>query len=75
MQRGPTGALLIGSAETIAEKILYIHEALGGIVRLSFQMNVAALPLASRLRAIEILGTQVAPQVRNETASSSAALL
>jgi len=71
-QRGPTGALLIGDAETIAEKVLYINEALGGIVRLSFQMNVAALPLASRLHAIEILGTRVAPIVRKEVACVSA---
>jgi probable LLM family oxidoreductase len=62
--RGPTGALLIGDAETVAEKVLYTHQALGGIDRLDFQMTVASLPHAKMLHAIEILGTKVAPLVR-----------
>src|SRR5438045_4865118 len=43
-QRGPSGALLIGSPDEVLEKILRHNEALGGIVRLSFMMNVASLP-------------------------------
>lgn len=62
--RGLKGALLIGDAETVVEKILAINEALGGIARLSFQMTVATLPHAKMMRAIEILGTKVAPLVR-----------
>jgi probable LLM family oxidoreductase len=64
--RGPTGALLIGDAETVAEKILYVNEALGGISRITFQMGVSTLPHSKMTRAIEILGTQVAPIVRKE---------
>src|SRR5579872_1776605 len=64
--RGPTGALLIGDAETVAEKILYVNEALGGISRMTFQMGVSTLPHAKMMRAIEILGTRVAPIVRKE---------
>jgi len=67
--RGPTGALLIGDAETVSEKILYVNEVLGGISRLTFQMGVATLPHSKMLRAIEILGTRVAPFVRNEVAA------
>jgi probable LLM family oxidoreductase len=67
--RGPKGALLIGDAETVTEKILYINEALGGIARLTFQMGVSTLPHVKMMRAIEILGTQVAPLVRKELAS------
>jgi probable LLM family oxidoreductase len=63
--RTPTGALLIGDAETVAKKILYVHEALGGISRLTFQMGVSTLPHEKMLNAIKILGTQVAPAVRN----------
>src|SRR6201998_4432351 len=37
--RGPTGALLIGDAETIAKKITYVNDVLGGILRLTFQMG------------------------------------
>src|ERR1700693_4859913 len=61
--RGPTGALLIGDAETVAKKILYVNEALGGISRITFQMGVSTLPHQKMLRAIEILGTRVAPIV------------
>src|SRR3982074_1285104 len=55
-QRGPTGALLIGDAETVAKKILYVNEVLGGISRLTFQMGVAPPPHKKMLRAIETLG-------------------
>src|SRR6476646_1921311 len=61
--RGPTGALLIGDAKTVAKKILYVNEALGGISRITFQMGVSTLPHQKMLRAIEILGTRVAPIV------------
>jgi probable LLM family oxidoreductase len=66
--RGPTGALMIGDAETVAEKILYQHEALGGISRLTFQMGVSTLPHQTMLRAIEILGTRLLPMIKNELA-------
>src|SRR5271154_414199 len=65
-QRGPRGAFLIGDAETVAKKILYVNRALGGISRVTFQMGVSTLPHQKMLRAIEILGTRVAPMVRKE---------
>jgi probable LLM family oxidoreductase len=68
--RGPTGALLIGDAESVAEKILYVNEALGGVSRITFQMGVSTLPHQKMLRAIEILGTRVAPIVRKQLAES-----
>jgi probable LLM family oxidoreductase len=71
-QRGPTGALIIGDAETVAEKILTINQDLGGISRLTFQMSVASLPHAKLMHAIEILGAQVAPVVRTKLAASPA---
>src|ERR1700676_5013835 len=67
--RGPTGALLIGDAETVAEKILYVNDALGGISRITFQMGVSTLPHQKMLRAIEILGTSVVPILRRELAA------
>ena len=69
-QLGPTGALLVGNPEGVVEKILQVNEALGGISRLTFQMSVAALPHAKMLRAVELLGTQVAPMIRKALASS-----
>jgi len=70
--RGPTGALLIGDAETVAKKILYVNEALGGISRITFQMGVSTLPHEKMLRSIEILGTRVSPIVRSELTASPA---
>src|SRR3982074_2702012 len=61
--RGPTGALLIGDAETVAQKILYVNEVLGGLSRITFQMGVSALPHEKMLRSIELLGTRVGPNV------------
>src|SRR6267142_1374603 len=72
-QLGPTGALLVDDPETVAEKILRVNESLGGISRLTFQMSVAALPHAKLMRAIELIGTQVAPLVRTAVASETAA--
>ena len=71
--RGPTGALLIGDAETVAEKILYVNEALGGISRITFQMGVSTVAHQKMMRAIEILGTQVAPIVRQQLGLASGA--
>jgi len=62
--RGPTGALIVGDVEKVVAKILRMHESLGGIARLSFQMSVAALPHAKMMDAIRILGEQVAPALR-----------
>jgi probable LLM family oxidoreductase len=63
-QNGPLGALLVGGPKEIAEKILRHSEALGGISRVTFQMDNAGLSHEKLLRAIELLGTEVAPLVR-----------
>jgi hypothetical protein len=49
-QRGPAGALLIGDAETVAKKILYVNEVLGGISRVKFQISVSTLPHQKQYR-------------------------
>jgi len=69
--RGPRGALLIGDAETVAEKILYVNEVLGGLSRITFQMGVSALPHQKMLRSIELLGTRVAAAIRGELTASA----
>jgi probable LLM family oxidoreductase len=63
-QVGSLGALLVGSPEEVAAKILRHSDALGGISRVTFQMDVATLPHADILRAVELLGTRVAPLLR-----------
>ena len=70
-QRTPQGALLVGNAEEVVEKIVHYSEALGGISRLSFQMNAASLPHAKLMRAIEAIGTRVVPALRERLADES----
>ncbi len=61
---GPHGALMVGNPEEVAGKILAHSEALGGISRISFQMDVASLPHARLMSAIELIGARVAPILR-----------
>ncbi|MEO0565663.1 MAG: LLM class flavin-dependent oxidoreductase, partial [Chloroflexota bacterium] len=64
MQAGPWGALLVGSPEDVTEKIIRHSDALGGIDRLTFQMDNAGLTHEQLMRSIELIGTEVAPRVR-----------
>jgi len=66
-QRGKYGALLIGSPDEVAEKIIRHSEALGGVSRFTFQMNAASLPHGKLMKAIEVLGTRVAPVLRDSS--------
>jgi probable LLM family oxidoreductase len=70
--RGPKGALLIGDVDTVAKKIVYVNEALGGVTRITFQMGVSTLPHLKMLRAIELLGTSVAPAVNKQLTAAVA---
>lgn len=65
-QRGSQGALIIGDPNEVVKKIVRHSKALGGISRITFQMNAASLPQVKMMRAIELLGTQVAPALREE---------
>jgi probable LLM family oxidoreductase len=64
-QIGPLGALVIGSPEEVANKIIRHNEALGGISRFTFQMDNAGLSHAQLLKSIELIGTRVAPIVNS----------
>lgn len=65
-QNGPRGALLVGSPEEVAEKILRHSESLGGIDRFTFQMDNAALSNDKLMRSIELIGQKVMPLVNNK---------
>ena len=52
--------------DEVIEEIIRHSEALGGVSRFTFQMNAASLPHAKLMRAIETLGTRVAPVLREE---------
>ena len=61
-QNGTLGALVVGNPELVAEKIIRHSHALGGISRFTFQMD-AGLSHKQLLKAIELIGTKVAPLV------------
>jgi len=65
-QRGRDGALLIGSPDEVVDKILRHAESLGGVSRISFQMNVASLPQVKMMRAIDAIGARVLPVLHQE---------
>ena len=62
-QMGPTGALLVGGVEEIAEKVLRHANALGGISRLTFQMDSAEVSHEKLMHAIELIGKKLKPLV------------
>ena len=59
------GADFVGNPDEIIEKILFQH-ALFGHQRLLLQLGVGTIAHPKMMRAIELLGTQVAPIVRQE---------
>jgi probable LLM family oxidoreductase len=65
-QRGPQGALLIGDPDEVVEKIVRHSKALGGISRITFQMNPGSLSQEKFMRSIELIGRRVAPALREE---------
>jgi probable LLM family oxidoreductase len=69
--RSPRGAVAAGSAEQVAEKLLFEHE-LFGHQRYIAQMSVGAVAHADVLASMERFGTQVAPVVRAEVARRAA---
>ena len=65
-QIGPTGALVIGNVEEVAEKVIRHSEALGGLSRFSFQLDVAGLTHEQLMNAIDLLGNNVSPIVNGK---------
>lgn len=64
-QAGPTGALLVGNPEEVAEKIVRHSESLGGISRLTFNMDNPMMSHENMMRSIELIGTRVMPIVKD----------
>lgn len=60
--RAPEGSLLVGDPQEVIDKILYEHE-LFGHDRFLAQMEVGTMPHKELMRAIELLGTKVAPAI------------
>jgi probable LLM family oxidoreductase len=60
---GPDGAFFLGDPDTFAAKLRRVSAQLGGVDRVSLQMTNPLLAHADLLRGIELLGTEVVPQV------------
>ena len=65
-QRGLQGALLIGGPDEVVDKIVRHSKTLGGISRITFMMNPGSLPHEKLMRATELIGTRVAPVLREK---------
>ncbi|WP_368496903.1 LLM class flavin-dependent oxidoreductase [Herbiconiux sp. A18JL235] len=65
-----TGALFVGSPETVAQKIVRMTQSLG-ISRFDLKYDIGGLSVEARARTIELFGTVVAPRVRELLAASA----
>lgn len=61
----PDGMVFAGSPNEVADRILHLHGLLGH-TRQILQMDVGGMPHTTYLKAIELLGTEVLPQIRKE---------
>jgi len=66
------GALYVGDPDTVAEKIIHLRKHVG-ITRFFLHVPVGTMPHEDVMKAIELLGTKVAPRVRKEIAEWEAA--
>lgn len=61
------GALYVGDSETVAQKIIHLRKHVG-ITRFMLYVPLSTMPHDQVMQAIELLGTEVAPRVREEIA-------
>ncbi|MGV6935194.1 LLM class flavin-dependent oxidoreductase [Paenibacillus sp. CMM36] len=59
------GALYVGDSDTVAQKIIHLRKQVG-ITRFLLHVPVGTMLHDDVMRAIELLGTEVAPRVREE---------
>ncbi|WP_018759406.1 LLM class flavin-dependent oxidoreductase [Paenibacillus terrigena] len=59
------GALYVGDPDTVAQKIIHLRKHVG-ITRFMMYVPLSTMPHDQVMRAIELLGTEVAPRVREE---------
>jgi probable LLM family oxidoreductase len=62
-QRSERGAFFVGSPDTVTKKMWDVSDALGGVSRITLMMSGGPLPHAAMLRALELFGRSVGPQV------------
>jgi probable LLM family oxidoreductase len=62
-EAGPNGALLVGSPDTVAAKIAKTVKMMG-LSRFNLKYSAGTLPHDKLMSSIELIGTKVAPRVR-----------
>ena len=62
-QTGPLGAIVLGDPDQVSDKIRRHSEALGGIDRFQFQMDIADITHENLLKSIELIGKKVIPKL------------
>ncbi|MCD7035357.1 LLM class flavin-dependent oxidoreductase [Metabacillus sp. GX 13764] len=65
--RSTEGALFAGDPETVSRKIINLRKEVG-VTRFLLHVPVGSMPHADVMKAIELLGKEVAPAVRKEVA-------
>ncbi|TXE02271.1 LLM class flavin-dependent oxidoreductase [Algoriphagus aquimarinus] len=65
-QNTETGALLVGEPKEIVDKILRHSESLGGLKRVTFQMD-AVKDHQKLMKAIELIGSEIVPFVKDKS--------
>jgi probable LLM family oxidoreductase len=60
----PTGVLVVGDPDQVAEKLIRHSEALGGVDRFTFQMDNAGLSHDQLMSSIKLIGTEVIPKIK-----------
>ena len=65
--RSPKGALYVGSPETVSQKIIALRKNVG-VTRFMLHVPVGTMPHEDVMKAIELLGKEVAPRVKEEVA-------
>jgi probable LLM family oxidoreductase len=70
-EAGPDGALCVGSPDTVAAKIANTARLLG-LSRFNIKYSNGTLPHDLLMKSIELIGSQVAPRVRDTVATAAA---
>lgn len=63
--RSLEGALYVGDAKTVAEKIIHLRKNVG-VTRFMLHCPLGSMPHTEVMKSIELLGKEVAPRVREE---------
>ena len=63
-QRGPLGSYVVGGPDEVIEKLWRHSQALGGVSRFTFQMDVANLSHEQLFSSIEPIGNYIVPAMR-----------